>query len=734
MMSFNYAENLNAELTHSKFIKQDGFYTLFFNKTLKNQGKQVGTKELIVKILVKNFKVVLLRTFQLPIKLELLETSPQMDEKSIEIKPNSIKFFYSDLIKFQIIPLNFDDLAFTIDIIPSSNNNENYLNLETLPINKLKCMNSTTSLDILNINNQIESKKNSTNRGKQNSINKIPKVSFNNNKSQNSSDTKNNQPNPPLREEAKNSQNNTISPRKNNEKESRHQKNDYNANIKIFDIEFSNIIEQNKQQNKNNTTDNKSLTQNNQEKMSVKATYSKQNKNNSSNSALNNFNNNKIINLLENKEMYECSTRSTQNKELNLKEQCDNNNHITDNKNNQSLPQRKQFNANHQRINNLKHFINCIKTRKEHYNENNNNAEETLNKEIANNITVRRKEQISHKKDKEKINGDDENNTQYDLIVIEKKKLVEPLKPKKLLKTKCLSYKENYFKPDVPSSSNNNNDNDNNNTALGKKRSNVNNVANASLQKKDSLLQLNKTNSLLSEGQKPNICNICLEKINDKSTIEPCEHYFCKKCIVKWAESSTYCPLCKKRFSLIKSKNDNVKYKKARAFKYEYNDEEEQNWYRNLLPYCMVCKGQDEDFNMLVCDNCNKNVCHYYCDGLKFLPPLDEVWNCLDCRSGRTPRRTRNRNDQQQNNNNITNNNNRETRKTQKKENESNTSNSPSKSTKNQKRKYRLKTKRNLKNDKNKLIKKAKNKISKAKLNKRVERRSKRLKKLNKKK
>lgn len=179
---------------------------------------------------------------------------------------------------------------------------------------------------------------------------------------------------------------------------------------------------------------------------------------------------------------------------------------------------------------------------------------------------------------------------------------------KRMLKTKTLSYKERYYQINSPQDENKNDDNND--------------------------ISKNQINLQISNNKQQNECNICLEDIKNKSTLKPCNHSFCNKCITHWAKNSTFCPLCKKQFKTIISKKSAVTYNKAKPFKFEENDEDELNWYRNLLPYCMICKGVQEDYNMLVCESCNRNVCHYYCDNLKDLPPMEEVWNCSDCRSG----------------------------------------------------------------------------------------------------
>ena len=196
--------------------------------------------------------------------------------------------------------------------------------------------------------------------------------------------------------------------------------------------------------------------------------------------------------------------------------------------------------------------------------------------------------------------------------------------PKKsILRTKILSNKELYSKFMQFTPSNTDDLNNLNNLVLSK-----NNSING--QKIDKAKEEEKT-AMLSMKPK-NECNICLEKIKEKAILEPCMHYFCKECIENWAKNSTYCPLCKIHFKRIDFGKRKTLCFKAKKFQYDDYDEEEENWYRGLLEYCMICKGTHEDYNMLVCEKCNKNVCHYYCDGLESLPAMTDNWFCLDCR------------------------------------------------------------------------------------------------------
>ena len=132
-------------------------------------------------------------------------------------------------------------------------------------------------------------------------------------------------------------------------------------------------------------------------------------------------------------------------------------------------------------------------------------------------------------------------------------------------------------------------------------------------------------------------CAICMNRINELANPNGCEHDFCKNCLLSWAEKSTQCPICKNNFSKIyiyyKGKKREIKFNKKKYNPF-YND---NNYNINLNNYdddfpCYVCNRYTDAKNMLICDKCDRNYCHYYCDGLKKLPKKNEKWFCYDCK------------------------------------------------------------------------------------------------------
>ena len=45
--------------------------------------------------------------------------------------------------------------------------------------------------------------------------------------------------------------------------------------------------------------------------------------------------------------------------------------------------------------------------------------------------------------------------------------------------------------------------------------------------------------------EKNDICPICYDFIFLKTYIEPCSHFFCKKCINMWYKKNKTCPYCR---------------------------------------------------------------------------------------------------------------------------------------------------------------------------------------------
>jgi hypothetical protein len=129
--------------------------------------------------------------------------------------------------------------------------------------------------------------------------------------------------------------------------------------------------------------------------------------------------------------------------------------------------------------------------------------------------------------------------------------------------------------------------------------------------------------------EKP-ICTICLDEIKHKALIEKCNHEFCYDCLNKWSDKSSSCPLCKKDYDKFAywTRTKVYKYIKSKEFDdYDYDDE---TWVHNSSDNCMVCHSGINAHLLLVCDECDYNVCHTYCLQLDRIPDGD--WICKECK------------------------------------------------------------------------------------------------------
>jgi hypothetical protein len=126
-------------------------------------------------------------------------------------------------------------------------------------------------------------------------------------------------------------------------------------------------------------------------------------------------------------------------------------------------------------------------------------------------------------------------------------------------------------------------------------------------------------------------CPICLEKIINLANLDSCVHDFCRSCIEKWAkDSSNNCPICKREFKKIIFYEKNKKLEK-RIKKRRLDLEEDEFYFEEYTSTpCLICELDDDDENLLVCDRCEYNTCHYYCDGLEDIPQGE--WYCQVCR------------------------------------------------------------------------------------------------------
>ncbi|XP_076914419.1 uncharacterized protein LOC143573415 [Bidens hawaiensis] len=134
-------------------------------------------------------------------------------------------------------------------------------------------------------------------------------------------------------------------------------------------------------------------------------------------------------------------------------------------------------------------------------------------------------------------------------------------------------------------------------------------------------------------------CGVCLldEGLPLRGFIDSCDHYFCFVCIMEWAKVESRCPVCKRRFSVIRRPSSDGVFLSERIVNVPVRD---QVYYYNgnatigpQDPYsqvkCTVCSSSSDDHLLLLCDLCD-SAAHSYCVGLGATVPEGD-WFCRDC-------------------------------------------------------------------------------------------------------
>ena len=133
---------------------------------------------------------------------------------------------------------------------------------------------------------------------------------------------------------------------------------------------------------------------------------------------------------------------------------------------------------------------------------------------------------------------------------------------------------------------------------------------------------------------------ICTCIITELANPDGCNHNFCKSCLIEWSKRSSKCPMCKKRYNTIftydKGEKKQVslfelrtKYKNVIEESNSDNNEENEEINDLSDVGCYICGKNTEPENLLVCDRCRSNCCHYYCNNLKKIP--EGKWFCSFC-------------------------------------------------------------------------------------------------------
>ena len=137
-------------------------------------------------------------------------------------------------------------------------------------------------------------------------------------------------------------------------------------------------------------------------------------------------------------------------------------------------------------------------------------------------------------------------------------------------------------------------------------------------------------------------CIICTCIIKELANPEGCNHDFCKNCLIEWSQRSSKCPMCKTYYNNIYIYDGGIKkplsindirnnYKKLVLEESDNHQEEADDVdnEENIDEGCYICGKNTDQTNLLVCERCRGNCCHYYCINLNKIP--EGKWYCTYC-------------------------------------------------------------------------------------------------------
>ena len=127
-------------------------------------------------------------------------------------------------------------------------------------------------------------------------------------------------------------------------------------------------------------------------------------------------------------------------------------------------------------------------------------------------------------------------------------------------------------------------------------------------------------------------CIICCSEIRELANPDGCNHDFCRNCLIEWSQRSTKCPMCKTIYNNIFIYENGIKKQISlneirKKYKKE-NDNNESEGEENIEKICYICKKDEDESNLLMCERCKISCCHYYCIKLKKKP---QRWHCRYC-------------------------------------------------------------------------------------------------------
>ena len=127
-------------------------------------------------------------------------------------------------------------------------------------------------------------------------------------------------------------------------------------------------------------------------------------------------------------------------------------------------------------------------------------------------------------------------------------------------------------------------------------------------------------------------CIICCSEIRELANPDGCNHDFCRSCLIEWSQRSAKCPICKTLYNNIFVYENGIKKQISlneirRNYKKENNSNESEE--ENIEKICYICKKNEDESNLIICERCKACFCHYYCIKLKKKP---QKWYCRYCR------------------------------------------------------------------------------------------------------
>ena len=127
-------------------------------------------------------------------------------------------------------------------------------------------------------------------------------------------------------------------------------------------------------------------------------------------------------------------------------------------------------------------------------------------------------------------------------------------------------------------------------------------------------------------------CIICCSEIRELANPDGCNHDFCRNCLIEWSQRSAKCPMCKTLYKNIFIYENGIKKQipvNEIRRKYKKETGSIESGEDNIEKICYICKKDEDESNLIMCERCKACFSHYYCIKLKKKP---QKWYCRYCR------------------------------------------------------------------------------------------------------